>query len=161
MELHSFPAYTVFPFGTQGLSILDFGVKYMGYTTDVTLTVAAKPTKAQERLVTLVEKAYKLALGMVQNGAAAVEIAAAVDALFAKSGRAMPHALGHGIGLDTHEAPTLRNRGDNSWILRPGMMITLEPGLYDPRLGGCRLENDVLVTEQGAEVLTASHIIRL
>jgi Xaa-Pro dipeptidase len=161
MELHSFPAYTVSPFGTPGLSILDFGVKYRGYTTDVTLTVVAEPTRAQERLVTLIEKAYKLTLGMVQGGMAALDIAAAADAFFAKSGKTMPHALGHGIGMDAHEGPALRSREDNRWLLCPGMVITLEPGLYDPRLGGCRLENDVLVTDQGAEELTASRIIRL
>ena len=161
MAIHSFPAYTTSPFGAPGLSILDFGVKYRGYTTDVTLTVAAEPTKAQERLITLTEKAYRLALGMVEEGTATLEIAAAVDAFFAKSGKTMPHALGHGIGLDSHEGPVLRNRSDNEWILRKGMVITLEPGLYDPRLGGCRLENDVLVTENGGEILTASRIIRL
>ena len=161
MAIHSFPSYTTSPFGTQGLSILDFGVKYRGYTTDVTVTIVKEPSKAQERLIALVEKAYKLALGMVQSGTAALDIAAQVDAFFAKSGKTMPHALGHGIGLDSHEGPVLRNRGDNEWILQSGMVITLEPGLYDPRLGGCRLENDVLVTEQGGEVLTASRIIRL
>jgi Xaa-Pro dipeptidase len=161
MGLHSFPAYTVSPFGTPGLSILDFGVKYRGYTTDVTLSVAVEPTRAQERLVTLIEKAYKLTLGMVQGGMAALDIATAADAFFAKAGKTMPHALGHGIGLDAHEGPALRSREDNRWLLRPGMVITLEPGLYDPRLGGCRLENDVLVTDQGAEELTASRIIRL
>jgi len=161
MGIHAFPAYTVSSFGTQGLSILDFGVKYRGYTTDVTLTVAASPTKAQERMLTLIEKAYKLAVGMVQPGTAALSIAAMVDAFFGKSGKAMPHGLGHGIGLDPHEGPYLRNRGDNNWILQEGMVITVEPGLYDPRLGGCRLENDVLVTDQAGEVLTASRIIRL
>ena len=161
MAIHCFPAYTTSPFGTQGLSILDFGVKYRGYTTDVTLTFAREPVKAQERFLTLVEKAYKLALGMVQPGRTGIEIAAAVDALFAKSGKAMPHALGHGIGLDSHEGPYLRNRGDNEWVLQKGMVITLEPGLYDARLGGCRLENDVLVTENGGEVLTGAGIIRL
>jgi Xaa-Pro dipeptidase len=159
--IHAFPSYTAEPFGTPGLSILDFGVTYRAYTTDVTVTVAAATTKAQEKLVTLTEKAYKLALGMVQNGRAAVDIAAAVDVFFAKSNKRMPHALGHGIGLDAHEGPFLRSRGDNGWILAPGMVITLEPGLYDPKLGGCRLENDVLITEQGAEVLTHSRIIRL
>ena len=161
MTIHSFPAYTTSPFGTQGLSILDFGVKYRGYTSDVTITVARDPAKAQERLITLIEKAYKLALGMVQDGTATLEIAAAVDGFFAKAGKAMPHALGHGIGLDSHEGPALRNRNDNDWILQSGMLITLEPGLYDPRQGGCRLENDVLVTENGGEVLTGSRIIRL
>jgi len=161
MGIHAFPAYTVSDFGTQGLSILDFGVKYKGYTTDVTLTAAASPTKAQERMLALIEKAYKLAVAMVRPGTAALDIAAMVDAFFAKSGKAMPHGLGHGIGLDPHEGPFLRNRRDNTWVLQQNMVITVEPGLYDPRLGGCRLENDVLVTEQGAEVLTASRIIRL
>jgi Xaa-Pro dipeptidase len=159
--IHAFPSYTTEPFGTRGLSILDFGIAYKGYTTDVTLTVAADITRAQEKLVTLTEKAYKLALEMVRNGKAAVDIAAAVDTFFARSNRSMPHALGHGIGLDAHEGPVLRNRGDNGWILKPGMAITLEPGLYDPKLGGCRLENDLLITGQGVEVLTHSRIIRL
>ncbi|MCL1927843.1 MAG: Xaa-Pro peptidase family protein [Treponema sp.] len=161
MAIHCFPAYTTSQFGTTGLSILDFGVKYQGYITDITLTVAAEPTKAQERLLTLIEKAYKLALGMVQAGKTSLDIAAAVDAFFAKSGKTMPHALGHGIGLDSHEGPFLRNRNDNEWILQKGMVITIEPGLYDPRLGGCRLENDILVTENGGEELTNSRIIRL
>jgi Xaa-Pro dipeptidase len=159
--IHSFPSYTGEAFGTKGLSILDFGLNYAGYTTDVTLTVARDLTKAQERLLTLTEKAYKLALSKIQSGTLAADIAAAVDAFFAKSGKTMPHALGHGIGLDAHEAPVLRNREDNRWVLEPGMVITIEPGLYNPLHGGCRLENDLLVTEQGAEVLTASRIIRL
>ncbi|MDR0598665.1 MAG: Xaa-Pro peptidase family protein [Treponema sp.] len=159
--IHAFPPSTTAPFGSRGLSILDFGIRYRGYTTDVTLTVAAGPSRAQEQLIALIEKAYKLALGMAQPGAPSLDIAAAVDALFARSSKTMPHALGHGIGLDPHEAPALRNRGDNTWVLAPGMVITLEPGLYAPNLGGCRLENDVLITEQGPEALTASRIIRL
>ncbi|MDR1143115.1 MAG: Xaa-Pro peptidase family protein [Spirochaetaceae bacterium] len=159
--IHAFPPYTTEPFGTRGLSILDFGVSYKGYTTDVTLTVAANITRAQGKLVTLTEKACKLALETARNGRAAADIAAGVDAFFAGANKSMPHALGHGIGLDAHESPVLRNRGDNGWILEPGMVITLEPGLYDPKLGGCRLENDILITEQGAEALTHSRIIRL
>jgi Xaa-Pro dipeptidase len=73
----------------------------------------------------------------------------------------MPHALGHGIGLEPHEGPAMRNRDDNRWVLEPGMVIAVEPGLYDPLLGGCRLENDVLITPEGAEVLTHSRILRL
>jgi Xaa-Pro dipeptidase len=72
----------------------------------------------------------------------------------------MPHALGHGIGLEAHEAPYLRSRVDNVWQLRTGMIFTLEPGLYDPIHGGCRLENDILLTESGPEILTNARIIR-
>ncbi|MDR2134353.1 MAG: Xaa-Pro peptidase family protein [Treponema sp.] len=160
-SIHAFPACTGAAFAGQGLSILDFGLRLAGYTTDVTLTFARDPDAPQEKLLGLTERAYKLALGMAQNGASARNIAAAVDGHFAKSKKAMPHALGHGIGLEEHEDPPLRNREDNTWILEPGMVFTLEPGLYDPVCGGCRLENDILMTETGPEVLTNAGIIRL
>ena len=160
--IHAFPAYTAKPFATQGLSILDFGVKYKGYTSDVTLTFACPPlSRIQERLLTLTEKAYNLALGMVGNNVSARSIAFEVDRFFAHAKKSMPHGLGHGIGLEAHEAPAIRNRADNKWVLKPGMIFTLEPGLYDPANGGCRLENDILLTETGVETLTNSRIIRL
>ncbi|MDR2101765.1 MAG: Xaa-Pro peptidase family protein [Treponema sp.] len=160
--IHAFPAYTSGDFATPGLSILDFGLKYAGYTSDVTLTFVRGPlSRLQEKLLTLTERAYKLALSMVETGAAARDIARAVDSFFGKSKKSMPHGLGHGIGLETHEAPALRNRQDNTWVLKPGMIFTLEPGLYDPASGGCRLENDILITETGIEVLTKAKIIRL
>ena len=159
--IHAFPGWTCSPFGGQGLSILDFGVKFNGYCTDVTLTFARDLNPKQEKLVNLVEKAAKLAVSMAHNGIPARDIAAAVDTLFSKSKKQMPHGLGHGIGLQEHEYPIIRNRSDNEWVLEPGMVFTIEPGLYDPLLGGCRLENDILITETGAEVLTTSRIIRL
>jgi Xaa-Pro dipeptidase len=159
--IHAFPNWTCAPFGGKGLSILDFGVKFGGYCTDVTLTFARDLDPKQEKLVNLTEKAAKLATSMAHNGCMARDIAAAVDVLFSKSRKKMPHGLGHGIGLQEHEYPLIRNSNDNEWVLEPGMIFTIEPGLYDPLLGGCRLENDVLITESGHEVLTTAHIIRL
>jgi Xaa-Pro dipeptidase len=159
--IHAFPPYTAASFGGQGLSILDFGLKYLGYTTDVTLTFARAPSPDQEKLLALTEKAYKLAFSLVEEGRPVREIARAVDVFFGKSKKTMPHGLGHGIGLQEHESPLIRNREDNDWILNSGMIFTLEPGLYDPALGGCRLENDVLLTEAGAELLTEAKIVRL
>ena len=159
--IHAFPSWTCAPFGGKGLSILDFGVKYNGYCTDVTLTFARDLDPKQEKLVNLVEKAAKLAIPMSHNGTPARDIAAAVNKLFAKSKKEMPHGLGHGIGLQEHENPVIRNSNENEWILEPGMIFTIEPGLYDPLLGGCRLENDILVTETGYEVLTNARIIKL
>lgn len=160
--IHPFPAYTLGEFAGPGLSILDFGLVYKGYTSDVTLTFAREPlTKAQEKLITLVERAYRMALDLVRTGGPTKDIAFEVDAFFRHAKKAMPHALGHGIGLEAHEFPALRNRSDNDWILQPGMVFTLEPGLYDPRQGGCRLENDILLTESGPETLTNARIIRL
>jgi Xaa-Pro dipeptidase len=159
--IHAFPAYTAEAFAGPGLSILDFGLKYWGYTTDVTLTFARSPlSAAQEKMLALTEKAYAKALSLVKDGVSAREVGMAVDAVFGKARKAMPHALGHGIGLDAHESPSLRSRQDNTWQLRPGMIFTLEPGLYDPIHGGCRLENDILLTESGPEVLTNARIIR-
>lgn len=159
--IHAFPTWTYAPFGGEGLSILDFGVRLGSYCTDVTLTFARDLNPKQEKLVNLVEKAYKLALPMSRNGTPARDISAAVDALFSRAKKQMPHSLGHGIGLEAHEYPILRSRGDNEWVLSPGMIFTIEPGLYDPLYGGCRLENDVLVTEEDPVVLTTSRIIRL
>ena len=160
--IHAFPSYTGGAFGGPGLSILDFGLKYAGYTSDVTLTFIGDPlSKAQEKMVSLVEKAYKLALSMVKAGEFAKNISLAVDTYFGRYRKAMPHGLGHGIGLQAHEAPFLRNRSGNEWVLKPGMIFTIEPGLYDPVHGGCRLENDILVTDAGMEVLTGARIIRL
>jgi Xaa-Pro dipeptidase len=160
--IHAFPAYTAGAFATQGLSILDFGLVYAGYTSDVTLTFARGPlNKHQERLLTLTERAYRIALSLAQDGMPAKIIAAEVDGFFSNAKKQMPHALGHGIGLEAHEFPAIRNRRDNTWTLKPGMVFTLEPGLYDPDHGGCRLENDILLTESGTEPLTKARIIRL
>ena len=160
--IHAFPAYTGEAFGGNGFSILDFGLKYAGYTSDVTLTFVREPlTKSQEKMLSLVEKAYKLALSMMKSGVPTRDISLAVDTYFGRYKKTMPHGLGHGIGLEAHEAPFLRSRPDNDWVLEPGMIITLEPGLYDPVQGGCRLENDILITENGTEVLTDARIIRI
>ena len=73
----------------------------------------------------------------------------------------MPQSLGHGIGLEIHEAPFVRVAATKDAVFKTGMVVTLEPGLYDLSIGGCRLENDILITEEGNEVLTHSRIIRL
>lgn len=159
--IHAFPSWTNAPFGGQGLSILDFGIRYNGYCTDVTLTFVREPGAQQQKMVNMVEKAAKLAAEMAVNGADTKELAAAIDAFFVKSKKRMPHGLGHGIGLDVHEYPFIRNRSGSNWKLEPGMVFTLEPGLYDPIHGGCRLENDYLLTESGREKLTEARIIWL
>ncbi|MDR0597756.1 MAG: Xaa-Pro peptidase family protein [Treponema sp.] len=160
--IHAFPAYTAEPFAGQGLSILDFGLKYRGYTTDVTLTFARSPlSQAQEKMLTLTEKAYAKALSLITDGVSARQVSLAADGVFSKARKSMPHALGHGIGLEAHEAPYLRSRPDNTGLLQQGMIFTLEPGLYDPIQGGCRLENDILIAAEGVEVLTRGRIIRL
>ena len=73
----------------------------------------------------------------------------------------MPHHLGHCIGLDAHELPYLAVRRQDEVPFQPGMVIAVEPGLYDPEHGGVRLENDLLCRDNGVEALTHAHIIRI
>ncbi|AEE17378.1 M24 family metallopeptidase [Treponema brennaborense] len=160
--IHCFPPYTAQPFPADGLSILDFGVVTDGYTSDVTLTVAKGTlTPAQEAQLELTEKAYAKALELYNPGVPIKAAALKADEVFAKAKKSMPHALGHGIGLEAHEFPPVKPAIPPETVFVPGMVVTLEPGLYDPANGGCRLENDVLITETGHEVLTKSKIIRL
>lgn len=159
--IHCFPPYTSGAFPSEGLSILDFGVKYQGYTSDVTLTIAKGTlSEAQEKQLALVEKAYNQALPLYQKDLPVKGPAIKVDEVFAKAKRFMPHSLGHGIGLEAHEAPGVRIKSPQEEVFKVGMVATLEPGLYDVELGGCRLENDILITENGPEVLTHAKIIR-
>ena len=160
--IHAFPNYGAGPFGTKGLSILDFGIVVDGYTTDVTMSFARGPlSREQERMVELVKEAYETGVNACVPGAAARDVALAVDKLFAAAGFSMPHALGHSIGLEAHETPGLNLREENRAILKPGNIVTIEPGLYHPEFGGVRLENDVLITESGHKVLTSSRIVNL
>lgn len=159
--IHCFPPYTGGDFPAPGLSILDFGVKYNGYTSDVTLTIAkGNLTEAQEKQLALVEKAYNQALPLYQKDLPVRGPSMKVEDIFSKEKRFMPHSLGHGIGLEAHEAPGIRLKSPIEEVFKVGMVATLEPGLYDVEIGGCRLENDILITENGPEVLTHARIIR-
>lgn len=157
--IHAFPGYTSAPWPGKGLSILDFGVVFEGYTSDTTLTVVKDATEEQKKLAELVQKAANEALPYYAPGEQIRMAGLVADEVFQKENREMPHTLGHGIGLEIHEFPRVSAKQKEELVFKPGMIITLEPGLYDPALGGVRLENDVLITETGNEVITHSKII--
>jgi len=168
--IHAFPAYTAEAFGGRGFSILDFGVCWEGYHSDVTLTAARGPlSPLQERLREAVLAAYARALPQVKPGADPRDIGADIDRFLSEAGFPMPHGLGHGLGLEAHEAPSLRPpqpgapgaaaAGPNG-LLKPGMVLTIEPGAYHPEAGGVRLENDLLVTADGHELLTHARLVQ-
>jgi Xaa-Pro dipeptidase len=165
--IHCVPSFTSEPLAEQGLSLLDFGVRYAGYTSDVTLTLVRAPLSSkQQAMVQAVQEAYDIALDLCTPGTDPVLVNERVQEYFERRGFHMPHSLGHGIGLDAHEAPLFRREEslggkENRHVLQPGMVFTIEPGLYDPEAGGVRLENDLLCTEQGVEVLTSARIIEL
>lgn len=160
--IHAFPGYTDAAWPGEGLSILDFGVVYNGYTSDTTVTVAkGKLTPEQEEQLDLVSKAYNECLKLYKPGASIKAAADKADKIFAAAKRKMPHTLGHGIGLEIHEYPRVSSKNDEKLLFKPGMILTCEPGLYDETSGGVRWENDVLITENGNEVLSHSRIIRV
>jgi Xaa-Pro dipeptidase len=165
--IHCFPNFTAEPIAGEGLSILDFGVSFDGYTSDVTLTLARPAlTARQEAMIDAVQQAYDLARSLCKPGVEPALVGERVQQYFESRGFHMPHSLGHGIGLDAHEAPLFRRTGSkedtvNRRLLQAGMVFAMEPGLYDPENGGVRLENDFLCTGQGAEILTSARILLL
>ena len=160
--IHAFPGYTDKPFATEGLSLVDFGVCYKGYASDVTLTIArGKLTEKQELMLSLVQEASQECLKLYKDGNLVKDASLKADKIFAKAKMKMPHSLGHGTGLEIHEAPFVRAKASNESVFKNGMIVTLEPGLYDSKCGGVRLENDVLICEGGNQVLTKSKILRL
>ncbi len=128
----------------------------------MTITVAkGKLSAEQKKQLELVQKAYDECLKLYKPGHTIHEASKRADYVFSKAKRKMPHTLGHGIGLEIHEFPRVSTRVPADLQFTPGMVLTLEPGLYDETIGGCRLENDVLITKDGNEVLTHSRIIIL
>jgi len=136
------------------LIVVDLGATCMGYASDLTRTFALAPTGRQVKLVETVKRAQKAALARVRGGVGARGVDGAAREVISRAGYAKfcPHGTGHGIGLDTHEPPSLAP--DSKDALRGGMVLTVEPGVYVPRLSGARWEDMVLVTRGGYKLLT-------
>jgi Xaa-Pro aminopeptidase len=105
-------------------------------------------------MYTVVLEAQTRAIAALRPGVSVKEVDAAARGHIAAAGYGdhFTHGLGHGIGLEVHEAPAVRSNSDD--VLRAGMVVTIEPGVYLPRFAGVRIEDDVLVTPDGAEILT-------
>jgi Xaa-Pro aminopeptidase len=137
--------------------LLDWGAKVGGYLSDLTrVLVTAKISPKLERIYGVVIKAQQQAIAAVRDGAVMSDVDAAARGVIAAAGfdRRFGHGLGHGFGLEIHESPRLAPLQDRK--LRAGMVITIEPGIYLPGFGGVRIEDDILVTRSGHEVL--SHV---
>ena len=145
---------------TGDLVVLDFGGVYGGYCVDLTRTVAVGPPSSEaRRLYRAVVDAQEAAFAVIRAGVSTAEVdRAARDALGGYGlAEAFGHSTGHGLGLEVHEDPRVgapRPEGPAPTPLAPGVVITVEPGVYVPDLGGVRLEDDVLVTATGYERLT-------
>ena len=131
------------------LLTLDFGATFGGYRSDMTRTVGiGKVDGALKDIYQTVLEAHEMALEAVRPGAVCEEVdKVARDFIEARYPGSFGHALGHGVGLDIHEQPRL-GRGDET-VLRPGHVVTIEPGIYISGLGGCRIEDMAILTSDG------------
>jgi Xaa-Pro aminopeptidase len=147
------------PIKPGGFVVCDFGVILGGYCSDQTRTVwvgadqKGAPQDARAAYEAVLE-AQQAAIAAVRPGAKVGEVDAAARKVLRKRGlgRYFTHSTGHGVGLEIHEAPRVA-AGQND-VLRPGMVITIEPGVYFPGKWGVRIEDMVAVTERGCDVLT-------
>jgi len=139
----------------KGFLTIDMGVSLGGYKSDETRTFCVgEPTKRHREIYGIVKEAHDRAIEAVSAGMAASVVDAAARKVIRKAGygKYFGHGTGHGVGINVHEGPGLGPKSKD--ILREGMVITIEPGIYIPGWGGVRIEDMVLVKGCGCEVLT-------
>jgi Xaa-Pro aminopeptidase len=142
--------------GDADFVLIDWGAIGRLYMSDLTRTlVTGKIPPKLQRIYGVVLKAQLAAIDAIRPGKTCGEIDNIARSVIEKAGfgKQFGHGLGHGLGLQIHEAPRLAER--QTAKLEPGMVITVEPGVYLPGFGGVRIEDDVLVTRSGREVLTS------
>ena len=134
---------------------IDFGCRYQGYTSDMTRTIFVKSIPEQVKpIYDLVLQNQEYAVNEIKEGANIKAINNVVENSFKFKGFSQVHALGHGVGLENHELPFITL--NNNQILKENMVVTIEPGIYIPGKFGVRIEDTVLVTKDGSEILTQS-----
>ncbi len=138
------------------LVTIDFGIRFNGYHSDETVTLAIGDVDRKLRQIfDIVLEAHDLALAAIQPEMPICDLDAIARDYIASQGYAeyFGHSLGHGVGLDIHEYPAVSARSEQR--LQTGMVITIEPGIYIPAIGGVRIEDTVVVTTEGFEALTS------
>ena len=137
--------------------LLDFGAALEGYNADTTrMGVIGKPTARHREIHDVVLRAHDAAIDAVRAGVTTGDIDSAARRVIEAAGYGPQffHRVGHGLGLEVHEDPSL-DPGSTT-VLEAGMVFTIEPGVYVPEFGGVRIEDDVVVEERGCRVLTQS-----
>ncbi|HEX7300840.1 MAG TPA: Xaa-Pro peptidase family protein [Solirubrobacteraceae bacterium] len=151
---HATPREVPIPAGT--MCVIDWGAQLDGYASDCTRTYATGAVDPRDgEVYALVLRAQEAALEAVRPGPTGREVDAVARAIIDAAGHAehFGHGLGHGVGLAVHEGPRLSKQGETA--LEAGMVVTVEPGVYVPGAVGVRIEDLVIVTEDGAEVVSS------
>ncbi|OGI14999.1 hypothetical protein A3K63_03170 [Candidatus Micrarchaeota archaeon RBG_16_49_10] len=167
--IHPYPSVSERKIG-RGLGMIDFGVICDGYCSDTTIPLKiGKLNKKEEAIADTVEEAYRKSIDALRVGEPTWKIFEVAENVIKGGGFEFKHSLGHGIGLDVHEFPNLSPRPEKKkelkkWkeeTLRGNMVFTIEPGIYEPGIGGYRLENDIILTKKGPEILTNAKTLEL
>ncbi len=140
--------------------VIDMGARYAGYSGDLTRTITVgEPDARFRRVYDVVLRALRHAEEIARPGMTGGDLDAATRAVIVDAGYgdAFMHGLGHGIGLQVHEAPSARRNGED--VFTPGMSLTIEPGIYLPEWGGVRIEDLVVFTERGITNLTDAPVL--
>jgi Xaa-Pro aminopeptidase len=140
----------------SGVLLIDWGAMIDGYCGDLTRTFGiGKMYPKIREIYAVVLEAQLAAIGAIAPGKICADIDAVARNVITKAGfgEYFGHGLGHGLGMDVHEAPYF-NDLETQTRLQPGMIMTVEPGIYLPGIGGVRIEDDVLITDDGARVLS-------
>ena len=136
--------------------LMDWGAKYKGYCSDLTRTfLIGRVSEKIKKIYKVVLDAQTAAIRFLRPGVTTLQADRVARDVIDRAGygKHFGHGLGHGLGLEIHELPAMRKIGGEE-ELRPGMVVTVEPGIYLPGEGGVRIEDDVLITHSGCEVLT-------
>ncbi|HEX4125550.1 MAG TPA: M24 family metallopeptidase, partial [Tepidisphaeraceae bacterium] len=137
--------------------LFDWGAMFNGYCSDLTRTLMIGRVSAKmKQIYQVVLEAQQSAIQFLRPGVTTKQADTVARDIITRAGYGefFGHGLGHGIGREIHELPTMRRIGGEE-ELRPGMIVTVEPGIYLPGEGGVRIEDDVLITHSGCEVLSS------
>lgn len=154
-ECHHVPDDTVWS-GREPV-LVDMGVKFDGYCSDMTRNIVPEhPSRIYRKIYSLVMEANRRAIAAVKPGMRASDLDQVARRYLTKAGfgKNFGHSLGHGVGIEIHEAPVVGKR--SQYVLEKGMVVTIEPGLYLEGVLGVRIEDLVIVSDKGAEVISNS-----
>jgi len=164
-EIHQHPFASDQKFNLPGLALIDFGAKFQGYNSDITVPISfGELSDEQIKMRELTIKSYEAAIEIIDISVPLWKIHDTAEQILKKGGYTMPYALGHGLGLTVHDSPFISRKPTDEYskkhwkeeTIQDGMVFTIEPGVFKQGLGGQRLENDVLIRNGKVEVITNS-----
>jgi len=168
-EIHQHPFASDQKFGLPGLALIDFGAKFQGYCSDITVPISfGKLSEEQIKMQEITIKSYDAAIEMIDIDIPLWKIHDTAEQILKKGGYSMPYSLGHGLELTIHDSPFIRRKPTDDYskkhwkeeTIQDGMVFTIEPGAYKQGLGGQRLENDVLIRNGKVEIITNSELLK-